>query len=198
MVTYTPGIGSQPHSVAVADPNHDGWLDIAVASYGIDSVTIFLGKDGKRFIQIGAFSTGNDTAPYSVAIADFDNDHKLDIIVTNSGADSISILFDYGNGTFRIGATYSTGSRSRPYTVTTGNFNNDNITDIVVANSGTSDIFLLYGSINGTFGNSARYPLGYGYQPYSVVAADLNHDNQTDIVIACLGTDHVETLVKTC
>ena len=98
------------------------------------------------------FPTGNDTAPYSVAIADFDNDHQLDIIVTNSGADSIAIFFGYGNGTFTIGPIYSTGSRSRPYTVTTGNFNNDNITDIAVANSGTSDIFLLYGSINGTFG----------------------------------------------
>jgi hypothetical protein len=90
---------------------------------------------------------------------------------------NIAILFGYDNGMSAIGATYSTGDRSRPYNVTIGHFNNDNISDIAAANSGTSKIFLLYGSRNGTFGNETSYPLGYGYHPYSIAVTDLNQDN---------------------
>ena len=142
--------------------------------------------------------TGNDSAPYSVAIADFDNDLQLDIDVTNSGTDNIAIFFGDGDGNFSIGQIYSTGDRSRPYTVTTGDFDNNNITDIAVANSGTSNIFLLYGSINKTFHNGTSYNLGYGYQPYSVVVKDLNEDNWVDIAIVCYGTNDIETFIQSC
>ncbi len=34
--------GSQPHSVALGDLNHDGWPDIVVGNYGTDNVGILL------------------------------------------------------------------------------------------------------------------------------------------------------------
>src|SRR5439155_23592647 len=122
----------------------------------------------------------------------------LDIIVTNSGTDSITIFLGYGDGTFAVGMTYSTGTRSRPYTVTISDFNNDKRLDIALANSGTSNIFLLYGNGNGTFGNETSYSLGYGYHPYSIAVKDLNQDNLMDIVIACYDTNHIETLIQVC
>jgi hypothetical protein len=144
------------------------------------------------------YSTGTGSAPYSVAIADFDNDHHLDIVVTNSQTDNIAIFLGHGDGTFAIGATYPTGDRSRPYTVVINDFNNDNISDIAIANSGTNNILLLYGYGNGTFVNETFYPFGYGYNPYSIAVTDLNEDGWMDIVIACYNTDHIETLVKMC
>jgi hypothetical protein len=144
------------------------------------------------------YLTGNGSAPYSVAVADFNNDHHLDIVVTNSETDNITIFLGYGNGAFAVGMTYSTGARSRPYTVAIADFNNDNRSDIVIANSGTNNIFLLYGYGNGTFGNDTSYPFGYGYQPYSVAVSDLNQNNWMDIVIACYDTDHIEVLMKIC
>ena len=48
---------------------------------------------------------------------------------------------------------YSTGTSSRPYGVAIGDLNNDNILDIVIANSGTNIILTFYGYGNGTFGN---------------------------------------------
>ena len=93
---------------------------------------------------------------------------------------------------------YSTGARSRPYTVAIGDFNNDHRLDLVMANSGTSNIFLLYGYGNGSFGDQSSYALGYDYNPYSVSVGvtDLNQDGWMDIVIPCYGTDNIETLVK--
>jgi streptogramin lyase len=198
VTTYTTGDGSQPHSVAVGDLNNDGWSDVVVANYGTNNLGILLGYSHGVFGTMITYSTGIGSAPYSVAIADFNNDTHLDIVVTNSETDNIAILLGYGNGTFAIGVAYSTGVHSRPYTVAIGDLNNDKVSDIVIANSGTNNIFLLYGYGNGTFGNETSYPLGDGYLPYSVAVTDLNQDNWMDIVIACYGTDHIETLIKMC
>ena len=196
--TYATGIGSQPHSVSLRDFNNDQLMDIVTADYDTDGVSIFLKPNNRLFFYMETYPTGVDSAPYSIAVADVNNDTHLDIVVANSGTDKISILLGYGNGTFRVGANYSTGVGSRPYTVIISDFNNDNVSDIAVANSGTSNIFLLYGYGNGTFGNETTYPLGYGYHPYSIAATDLSGEGWMDIVIACFDTDHIETLVRVC
>ncbi|CAF1313567.1 unnamed protein product [Rotaria sordida] len=198
ITSYSMGFGSQPHSIAIGDLNNDGLSDIVVANYGTDNVGILLGHNHGVFDTIPTYSVGVGSSPYSVSIADFNNDNQLDIVVSNSESDNITILIGNGNGTFVIGATYSTGTGSRPCTVAVGDFDNNNITDIAIANYGTNNVFLLYGYGNGLFGNQTSYDLGYGYRPYSIVIKDLNQDNWMDIVIACYGTDHVETLIKMC
>ena len=198
MTLYNTGDGSHPYSTATDDLNNDGYSDIVIANYGTDNVGILFGQRNGVFDSMMSYSTGIGSAPYSVAIADFNNDTYLDIVVTNSKTDSIALLFGYGNRTFAIGITYSTGARSRPYTVVVADFNNGNRLDISVDNSGTSNIFLLYGNGNGTFGNETSYSLGYGYHPYSIAVSDLNQDNWMDIVIVCYDTDHVETLMQMC
>ena len=196
--TYTINGGSQPYSLALADFNNDQQLDIVTANYKSDSVGVFLGPFNIPLLYMKTYATGTGSAPYSVAVADVNNDAHLDIVVANSGSDQIGILLGYGNGTFRIGRNYSTGVGSRPYTVIISDFDNDNVSDIAVANSGTSNIYLLYGHEDGTFGNETTYPLGYGYHPYSIAATDLSGEGWMDIVIACFDTDHIETLVRMC
>ena len=198
MATYITGVGSKPHSVTTGDLNNDGWPDIVTANYGTDNVGIFFGSANGDFQRIKTYPTGFDSAPYFVAITDIDNDNHLDIVVANSGSDNIAIFFGYGDGTFAIGLTYSTGAGSHPCALAIGDVNNDNRSDIVIANSDTSNILILYNYDNGTFMNSVSYYLGYGYHPYSVVVKDLNQDNWLDIAIACKGTDHVEILIKMC
>ncbi|CAF1562361.1 unnamed protein product [Rotaria sp. Silwood1] len=195
---YNTGDGSMPHSVAVADFNNDGWSDVIVANYGTDNVGVFLGYGTKGFDSMITFSTGVNSAPYSLAIGHFNDDNHLDIVVTNSQTDNVVILFGFSNGTFTIGVIYSTGARSQPSAVAVGDLNNDNISDIVIVNFGTNILLILYGYGNGVFGNNTLYQLGYEYHPTSVVLADLNNDNWTDIAIACYNTGHLEILVKMC
>ena len=76
--------------------------------------------------------------------------------------------------------------------------NNDHIWDIAVANSGTSNLFLIYGYGNGTFGNEVSYYFGYGYHPYSIAVTDLNGDGWMDVVVACYDTDHIESFIQMC
>ncbi len=198
MRLYATGDGSQPRTIAFHDLNNDGFSVIVVANYGTDNVGVLLGRKNGIFYSIITYPTRHCSAPYSVAFIDLNNDTYFDIVVSNSEMDSITILFGYDNGIFVIGLTYSTSARSNSYTVAISDFNNDNISDIAVANSGTNNIFLLYGYGNATFGNEASYTLGYGCHPYSIAMKDLNQDNWMDIAIACFGTDHVETLIQTC
>ena len=197
MTKSSIGHESQPHSVALGDFNNDGWLDAVVANYGTNNIGILFGYRHGNFQDIQIYSTGNDSGPYFVAVAYLNNDTYLDIVVTNSKTDNIAIFFNDGDGNFHSGRTYSTGIGSRPYTVTISDFNKDNISDIVVANSGTNNVLVLYGYGNGTFGNQTSYPFGYEYRPYST-AARPNENGWIDIVIACFGTDRVETLTKMC
>ncbi len=73
-------------------------------------------------------------------MADFDNDSRLDLVVTNSITSNISILFGNGDGTFGIQITYTTGVYSQPFSVAVGDFNSDNQLDIAVVNYGGSTV----------------------------------------------------------
>ncbi|CAF2033924.1 unnamed protein product, partial [Rotaria magnacalcarata] len=76
------------------------------------------------------FSTG--FLPQSVAVGDFNNDARLDIVVANNGSNDVSVLLGYGNGSFQNQMTFPTGSE--PQSVAVGDFNNDTQLEIVVAN----------------------------------------------------------------
>ena len=198
LTAYTTDDGSRPYSVAAGDVNNDHQMDIVVANYGTNNIGVLLGRSDRKFTPITTYPTGPGSAPYCVALADFNNDTYLDIVVTTSETDSIVIFFGDGDGTFATSRTYSTGYRSRPYTLVISDFNNDHKWDIAVANSGTSNILLLYGSGNGTFGTEISFSLGYGYHPYSIAVIDMNSDGWMDIVVACYDTDHIETFIQMC
>ena len=49
--------------------------------------------------------------------------HKLDLVVANSGDNTVSVLLGNGNGTFQTQMNYTVGNS--PQSVTSGDFNND-------------------------------------------------------------------------
>ena len=74
--------------------------------------------------------------------------------------------------------SYAVGSN--PYDGALGDFNGDGKPDLAVANNSTSNISVLLGNGDGTFGVKTDYDVG---QPaYGVVITDLNSDGNLDIV----------------
>ncbi|CAF4256289.1 unnamed protein product, partial [Rotaria magnacalcarata] len=110
--------------------NNDSHLDIVVANCWNNNVGVFLGNGDGSFSTQTSYSTGLYSLPYSVVLADVNLDGRLDIVVANSGTDSISILLGYGDGTFVNSKNYSTGYNSEQYSVAIGDLNNDNKLDI--------------------------------------------------------------------
>ena len=86
--------GYNPYSVAIADLNGDGKLDLVVAneqqskSDSQGSISVMLGKGNGTFHAAVNYSSGGESA-YSISIADVNGDGKLDLIVANGCFGSI-------------------------------------------------------------------------------------------------------------
>ena len=131
---YFTGENSHPHAVVAGHFDEDDYLDIAVVNAGTNDVVILQGYGNRMFEMIRSYSTGTNSIPHSIAVSDFNNDKRLDIAVTNAGANNILILFGLGNGTFGHERSHSLGYNLRPYSIAVGDFDNDSWIDMAVAN----------------------------------------------------------------
>jgi DNA-binding winged helix-turn-helix (wHTH) protein len=124
-------LGVNGVSVAAADFNGDGNLDLAVID-NMGWISIFLGNgDGTFQTRTDYYTSGSFPCGY-IGIGDFSGNGTLDIAVANSGSNSVTILFGYGNGTFEpSGARFDTGLT--PSGVAVGDFNGNGRLDLAVA-----------------------------------------------------------------
>jgi hypothetical protein len=187
--TALPSGGFYAESLAVGDFGN-GNLDVAVANQCADSgcaggpgsVSIFLGNANGTFTLLSTTSlpSGN---PSSIVAGDFNNDGVVDLAIgfmTSLGAPSIvNILLGNGDGSFQspIVSEGGVGGNSNGVTaLVAGDFNNDGILDLAVANgSGCADCgndgTVLYGNGDGTFTVGPEIPTEGG-PAFSSVAAD--------------------------
>ncbi|CAF3209137.1 unnamed protein product [Rotaria sp. Silwood2] len=126
---------------------------------------------------------GSSSAPISMAVGDLNNDQRLDIVVANSDSNNIGIFFSYGNGTFENQTTLFTSFSSQPQSVAIGDFNNDNLLDIAVANRKSHNIGIFFGYGNKTFTSQMTISTGSS-SPQSVGVGDFNNDSRLDVVVA--------------
>jgi hypothetical protein len=196
--TFNVNEGSRPSSVAVGHFNNDNQLDIAITNYGTSNMGILLGYGNRTFSDVITYSTGNNSYPMSLAIGDFNNDSINDIVVANSESDNIVVFIGYGNGSFFMLRTYSMDERSQPVSIAVGHFNRDYQLDIVVANFGSNNVCVLFGSGNGTFTNQKLYPMEYDSQPNWVIFKDINNDGWEDTAVVTSGIDNIKILLNLC
>ena len=117
-------------------------LDRITGDYLSNTVSVFLAKSGEGYRR-SIIHTGANSLPYSVDVADFDGDGNLDILTANAGTDTVGIMQGTGDGKFEEITTFSTGTKSAPFTAAFGDFNRDDRPDIVTANNGTGNIAVL-------------------------------------------------------
>ena len=188
--------GSQVRSFVVEDFNNDGYMDVVVAYFNTRKIGIFLGYGNISFSTQTIYSTDAHGSPYSLAVADFNNDTYLDIVVANYDFNNVGILLGYGNGSFRSQTTYRIDSH--PCSVAVGDFDNDSIPDIIVANYDSNTLIVLLEYHSGLFANRAIIQLEFGSHPFSVVVGDFNNDRKLDFTVANSGTDSLQIYLQTC
>ena len=87
--------------------------------------------------------------PHSaVATADFNADGKLDAVVTDQNAATVSVMLGNGDGTLRFAGAFATGTS--PSSVAVGDFNGDGRPDVAAANSGSNNFSVLLNDGNRT------------------------------------------------
>jgi FG-GAP-like repeat len=166
--------------VATADLNHDGKLDLVMASSS--SVDVRLGLGNGTFQKPVSYPA---VGPASIAIADFNDDGIPDLAVNSTnffGTFPGQILLGNGDGTFRSGPSLPTGIRS----LAAVDFNHDGKIDLAAGVSGGVGVML--GNGDGTF-----QPVLVLHQgpSGSLVLADFNNDGELDVAgvgVTALGT----------
>jgi hypothetical protein len=164
--------GNPSLSVAVADINGDGKLDIVSVSG--TTLDVMLGNgDGTFQPTVSYPCDGNCNF---VRLGDFNGDGQGDAAVTNMSSNSISVFMGNGGGTFKPAVNYSAGNG--PIWITFGDFNGDGIVDLAVA--AADGIYFLAGNGDGTFQNGVVI----GPPSLQVAALDFNGDGKFDYLTA--------------
>ena len=129
------------------------------------------------FGEAPQYSTG--TNPQAAVAQDLNGDGKLDVVVANSTANTVSVLLGKGDGTFGAKTDYATGNV--PEGIAFGDFNGDGHLDLAVTNSASNTVSILLGNGDGTFQPKVDYSTGRG--PRGIAVSDFNGDGHYDLVV---------------
>ena len=182
-------VGHTPSSIAVADFNGSGNLDLAVTNEGDSTVSLLLGNGDGTFQTQTTVATG--IGPDAIATADFNQDGKPDLAVANFTDNTISILLGNGDGTFAPGTTI-TGVKS-PVAMISADFNSDGIPDLAILDQTDAQVIVLLGNGDGTFGT--RTTTSVGLSPSALVTADFNADGKIDLAVTNSGSNSFSVLL---
>ncbi len=171
-------VGITPYSVAAADVDRDGDLDLLAANVDGNSVSVRFNNGAGTFG--GSPNVPVGTAPYSVVAADVDRDGDLDLLTANFGSNTVSVRFN--NGSSGFGGTTEVSVGDNPISVAAADVDGDGDLDIITANygNGTASVRLNNGA--GAFTGNTNITVGTS--PHGVVAADVDGDGDLDLLVA--------------
>ena len=168
-------VGNSPYGIAVGDFSGDKKLDLVVANTGDQTISILLGNGDGTFQPAIDVSVAASPAYAYVAVADFNGDGKLDLVLSNGN--DIAILLGNGDGTFQTPVLYPVGSNYGAVWV--ADFNGDGKPDLLTVDGHDGLISVLLGNGDGTF-QAPQVTTTGGSVPY-VAIADFNGDGKLDV-----------------
>jgi hypothetical protein len=178
-------------SLAVADLNADGRLDLATADNVLARVSLGLGNG--TFQQPVGYAAGGSNA--GIAVGDLNGDSFPDMAVANQSQGRVAVLLGNGNGTFQAARSFAAGENASFIAI--GDFSGDAAPDIAVGRSTTTadtgGVSVLAGNGDGTF----QPPLFYlsGANVRMITVGDFNIDGRADMAVTNQSSPAVAVLL---
>jgi len=197
----TLDVGSYPVCVCAADVNGDGYVDLIVANYkgsNANSLTILTNNGSGVFGFNARVTVGK--APDWVVAADVNGDGHVDLITANNETNTLTVLTNNGTGVFGLNATLTVAGI--PNWVTATDLNGDGKLDLISANGGNystipgngNSLTIYTNNGSGGFGSNTTFTVGIG--AINDLAADLNADGKSDLVVANYYDNTVKVLLN--
>jgi hypothetical protein len=189
--TFAPqtrfAVGNNPDSIAAADFNRDGKLDLVVSNAFDHSLSLLFGAGDGGFLPQQLLRPANGNNPAYVGVGDLDGDGIADLVVSVSEFDhELEIFPGDGDGGFPLVRRVPvTGS---PAELAVADFNHDGRPDVAVSTGSGIDVLLNAGS-----GNLAA-PVPYAGARLAS-ASDVNADGTLDLISFDTLTTHQVTVL---
>jgi hypothetical protein len=186
--------GAEALSIAVGHFHNPNILDLVTTDFANNRVNVMLGNGDGTFQAPVSYTVGMD--PLSVAVGNLRGNGITDLVVANADDNTVSVLLGNGNGTFQPAVNFSISNDPNvanfPRFVTVGSLRSNGPLDIVVTTFGTSNVTVLLGNGDGTFGAPNHLNAGVGNDAAAI--ADFDNDGTPDILVTNFSTDTVTLL----
>ncbi|MCU6406597.1 Ig-like domain-containing protein [Enterobacter quasiroggenkampii] len=194
--------------VIAYDKTGDGYLDLAYGDSGADSITYLINNNGVLSpdgTYGGAGFWGQFTTMREISGVDINNDGTVDVVqhTNRSGAYSLTVINNNGNGTLSIGQNLTNvfvanaSNTTTAASMTWADFNGDGYMDLYLGSSYNNNGGVIYyndgtGKLSATKSAVEASNASAGYLS---VAVDWNGDGQMDIVkLSTYGGSQTATL----
>ena len=172
--------GSTPDSIAVADFNSDGFLDVAVTNNGSQAVGVLMGQASGGFAKAKTFPT-TGTNPSWVVTSDFNGDGKKDLAIGHHmHPTKIDVQLGKGDGTFALARTITLSTRAIHMAV--DDLNRDGKSDLIVTSYDVAKVGVLLGTGDGDFTSPQWFSSGAGGTAAFTIG-DFNADGHRDLAV---------------
>lgn len=153
-------VGANPDKLALGSFNADSNLDLAVVNgtYSADNGTlsVLLGNGAGGFTAAPGSPVTVGQFPSDVVAGNLSSDSNVDLAVSNTGGDSITILLGSSTGAFTVAGTEMAGDG--PDNMAIAELNGDGRNDLAVGNAFSENVSILLGSDTGDFTAAATSP----------------------------------------
>ncbi|MGS6192346.1 Ig-like domain-containing protein [Enterobacter asburiae] len=194
--------------VIAYDKTGDGYLDLAYGDSGADSITYLINNNGVLSpdgTNGGAGFWGQFTTMREISGVDINNDGTVDVVqhTNRSGAYSLTVINNNGNGTLSIGQNLTNvfvanaSNTTTAASMTWADFNGDGYMDLYLGSSYNNNGGVIYyndgtGKLSATKSAVEASNATVGYLS---VAVDWNGDGQMDIIkLSSYGGSQTATL----
>lgn len=131
-----------------------------------------------RFVVPSSFALSS--AATSAAAGDLNGDGRPDLVVTEKGSGSVTVLMSNAKGGFAAGVAYPAGTLAG--NVQLADLNHDGRLDLIVTDSANGAIDVLFGNGDGSFGKAVAYPAIAN--PVALTVGNIAGKGKIDLAVA--------------